>query len=576
MADPSPLINSLRAAVAAAPDDVTLRLHLAELLLAADDRAAAVVEVAQALQREPGDPAALALMGRLAAPPAQRSAGAAGESAPTAAETGGAATGAATPAPQAVGAEPKPDGFDWRTAQDELKDVIPPRFHEPVTTDGDESAPPVLDVEESRVTLADVAGMAEAKKRLEAAFLAPIRNPKLRRFFGKSLRGGLLMYGPPGCGKTFLAKAVAGELGAAFIPVTLNEILERWLGDSERNLHALFEAARLQAPCVLFFDELDAIGGKRDQLRSSGMRNVVNQLLTEMDGVGSDNEGVYLLAATNHPWDVDVALRRPGRFDRTVLVSPPDTEAREQILRATLRDRPIAGIEVARLAKRTEGLSGADLTHLCELATEAALMDSIASGEPRMITQDDMETALGDVRPSADPWFATARNVAMFSNDGGMYDDLVTYLKRHRKWLPRPASPRRGSSSRPSAPTRPPNCSRHCSPRTPATPTPGTCWRWRAWTSGTTNRRCARWKPIWSCARNTPRVGGCGEPSSSCSAGCRRRRRACRGVSRSPRRTPAVTRNWPTYCAATPGRSPRPGRWPNTRSGSDRRSPPTT
>src|SRR5262245_4364317 len=165
-----------------------------------------------------------------------------------------------------------------------------------------------------------------------------MRSPELRQMYGKSLRGGLLLYGPPGCGKTFLARAVAGELGANFYAVGLHEVLDMWLGQSEHNLHELFVRARRNNPCVLFLDEVDALGQKRSHLSRSAGRNVVVQLLAELDGMGADNEGVFVLAATNQPWDVDPALRRPGRFDRTILVVPPDLDARRKILEVHMRE----------------------------------------------------------------------------------------------------------------------------------------------------------------------------------------------------------------------------------------------
>jgi SpoVK/Ycf46/Vps4 family AAA+-type ATPase len=240
-----------------------------------------------------------------------------------------------------------------------------------------------------------------------------------------------LLYGPPGCGKTFVARALAGELGARFATVSLADVLDMWLGQSERNLQALFRAARQAAPCVLFLDELDALGQRRSLARSPGIRTTVNQLLTELDGVGSDNEGVYVLAATNHPWDVDPALRRPGRLDRTLLVLPPDAEAREAIFRTHLKGRPIAGIELRKLAKRTEGFSGADIAHVVESGAEIALLDSVRTGEARLITMADLDTALHDVRPSIGAWLDTARNVALFANANGEYDELAAYLRRH-------------------------------------------------------------------------------------------------------------------------------------------------
>jgi AAA+ superfamily predicted ATPase len=414
MPDDSPLIHSLRTAVAAAPADVPLRLHLAQLLLDAGRSDAAVAEIAVALQHAPGDAHARELMARAMGVPAGQPAG-----------------------QPAQPAGPRP-GFDWTAAEEQVGDVVPPRFvRTPVRADGqdDPGDTDAWDVERpGGVRLADVGGMQDVKDRLEAAFLAPLRNPELRRLYGKSLRGGLLLYGPPGCGKTFIARAVAGELGAGFLSVSVNDVLDMWIGNSERNMHEVFETARRQAPCVVFLDELDALGAKRSRTAHSGMRNTVNQLLTELDGIDSDaNEGVFVLAATNVPWDVDLALRRPGRLDRTLLVLPPDAPAREAILRYHLRERPIENIDLAKLAKVTDGLSGADLAHVCEAAAERALLDSARTGTVRLIGMKDLLSAAKDVVPSAEPWFASARNVAMFANEGGMYDDLVAYLKKRRK-----------------------------------------------------------------------------------------------------------------------------------------------
>ncbi|QMU75582.1 ATP-binding protein [Streptacidiphilus sp. PB12-B1b] len=465
MADDSPLIRSLRAAVEAAPADVPLRLHLAALLLDAGAAQEAVAQTAVALQHEPASGEArelmLRAMGVPAAPPVPPAADPAAWTPPTgyqpaqpepapyepapyepAQPAPGPAEPAAGPGPAAETADPAGTAdaadaaFDWRTAEQQLSDVVQPRFVQPAAADGADDDPgdePAWDIETSHIGLADVGGMTEVKKRLEAAFLAPMRNPELRRLYAKSLRGGLLLYGPPGCGKTFIARAVAGELGAKFITVSLSDVLDIYIGQSERNLHDVFAAARMNAPCVVFLDEIDALGGKRSSLRHNAMRGTVNQLLTELDGAQADNDGVFVLAATNHPWDVDDALRRPGRLDRTLLVLPPDQPAREAVLRYHLRDRPIEGVDLAKLAKKTEGYSGADLAHLCETAAEAALLDSAASGRVRMIGMRDLLDAVEQVQPSIESWFTAARNVAMFANEGGMYDDLVAYLKKSRR-----------------------------------------------------------------------------------------------------------------------------------------------
>jgi SpoVK/Ycf46/Vps4 family AAA+-type ATPase len=438
-----PLLDSLRNAVTAMPDDVPLRLHLAALLVRAGQRDEAVRHLGAVLQRDPGNRAALAMLTSphpsAPADPAdspERKPAPAKDSVPPSAEQDGeppsSPAGPGAPAESPAG-DDATASYDWSQAEDELRDVLPAMFvGEAGSTSAGLDEARAYDAEPAGLTLADVAGLTEVKQRLEAAFLAPMRNPELRKLYGKSLRGGLLLYGPPGCGKTFIARAVAGELGARFITVSFADLIDMFVGRSERNIHELFEVARRNAPCVLFLDEVDAIGQKRSQLRNTPMRSAVNQLLLELDDVASDNSGVFLLAATNHPWDVDSALRRPGRFDRTLLVLPPDGPAREGVFRYHLRERPVAGIDLARLSRLTDGYSGADIAHICETAAERALLDSVSRGEARLIGQADLEAAVSEVRPSLGTWFDTARNVALFANEGGAYDDLVAYLRKRR------------------------------------------------------------------------------------------------------------------------------------------------
>ena len=342
-----------------------------------------------------------------------------------------AATTPPVPSPEPSNATDGEPAFDWHAAEREVDDLAVPMFVDERTAP--EPTVSAWDVERSSLTLADVGGMAAVKERLDAAFLAPLRNPELRRLYGKSLRGGLLLYGPPGCGKTFLARAVAGELGAKFVSAGLADVLDMWVGGSERNVHELFQIARREAPCVLFLDEVDALGQKRSQTRNSGMRGAVVQLLTELDGVAAANEGVFVLAATNQPWDVDPALRRPGRLDRTLLVLPPDRPAREAVFRYHLRHRPVEGIDLGKLATLTEGFSGADIAHVCDTASEFALLDGARTGNVRMISMRDFDAALTEVRPSVGPWLDSARNVVLFGDQDDAYADLRAFLKKVKR-----------------------------------------------------------------------------------------------------------------------------------------------
>lgn len=432
-----PLFASLFAALHAAPDDVALRGQVAQLLLERGRAAEALQHAGLVLQQDPGNALALGVLADASA--ALRTPGPTG--------VGDAATGTEPPGRPA-------EGFDWRRAEAELGRSVPPPFVE--ATGGPEHAasPPaepsdgpeeirvdgegehVVDVEIERpdVTLDDVGGLADVKQRIRESFLEPMRHPEIAAAFGQTLRGGLLLYGPPGCGKTFMARAIAGELGAHFVTARIDQVLDPYLGNTEKNLHAVFEAARAQTPAVLFLDEIDALGARRSSIGSgwSGLRQMVNQLLLELDSVGSENDGLFVLAATNSPWDVDPAFLRPGRLDRMTLVLPPDAPAREAILRHHFARRPIAGIDLGQVVAATEDFSGADLAHLVTSAAEQAMARSVAAGEIQPLVMADVQHALGQVRPSTGSWLVTAKNVAAFANADGRYDDLVAYLKQKR------------------------------------------------------------------------------------------------------------------------------------------------
>jgi transitional endoplasmic reticulum ATPase len=287
------------------------------------------------------------------------------------------------------------------------------------------------EIERPKVDFKDVGGMESVKEEIRMKIIHPLTNPQLYEAYGKTIGGGILLYGAPGCGKTHLARATAGEIKAGFMSVGINDVLDMWLGKSERNLHALFEQARRNQPCVMFFDEVDALAANRADLRRSAGRHVINQFLSELDGVDSNNKGVLILAATNAPWHLDSAFRRPGRFDRILFVPPPDVMARAAILRILVKGKPIADVDFEQIAKKAEGFSGADLKGLVDVAVEGKLREAMKSGVPAPLTTRDLLGAAGSIKQSTREWFSSAKNYALYANQGGVYDDILKYLKAH-------------------------------------------------------------------------------------------------------------------------------------------------
>ncbi len=285
-----------------------------------------------------------------------------------------------------------------------------------------------------KITFDDIGGLEKVKQQVYRKIVRPFENPKLFAKFKRKAGGGVLLYGPPGCGKTMIARAVAHECKATFTEVRAAEILDRYIGVAEDRIASVFEQARQQRPAVLFFDEIEALAQRRQFDSARSVNTVVSTLLTEMDGFDTRNEGILLLGATNIPWSLDSAFRRPGRFDRTLFVPPPDKIARKFILKNLLEERPVSKLlNVDAIVARTSGFSGADLASLVEAAVDYAIDSSLMPGAEPMLTDDHFEDAFDEVRSSTGEWLAEAKNFGNYANAGGMYDDLKDFLKKHTR-----------------------------------------------------------------------------------------------------------------------------------------------
>ncbi|MCP5540427.1 MAG: AAA family ATPase [Akkermansiaceae bacterium] len=350
-------------------------------------------------------------------------------------QAGGRRRGASPPGDRESRATPQRGG-DWQAGayfdpdfefdDDEDADPFGPPYHDMPPSPLDELE---LDFEQKAdIDFTKVGGMDGVKEDIRMKILYPLQNKELFEAYGKKAGGGVLLYGPPGCGKTLISRATAGEIKAKFLSVGLHQILDMWIGKSEERLHEIFELARRHAPAVLFFDEVDALAADRKDMRTSAGRTLINQFLAELDGNIGANDGVLVLGATNAPWHLDSAFLRPGRFDRLIFVPPPDVPARAEIVRIMAEGKPVTGLDPETLAKVTKDFSGADIKATFDQAVEAALGEAMKSGKIVPVTQKQLVKSAKAVKPSARKWFESAKNYALYANQSGFYDDVLDYL----------------------------------------------------------------------------------------------------------------------------------------------------
>jgi len=283
---------------------------------------------------------------------------------------------------------------------------------------------------QSKVGFDNIGGLEDLKAEIRLKIIEPFKHPELFRYYGKQPGGGMLMYGPPGCGKSLIAKATANEAGAYFISVKASDIKNKYIGETEKNIAELFQKAREHQPTIIFFDEFEALGSDRSESPAHD-KSAVAQLLVEMDSVDSKDQQILLLAATNEPWSVDGALRREGRLGSTLFIPPPDYEARKEILQIHLCNRPTDELNYKQLANLTEGFSGADLKAVCEMATDIPLRESIKTGKKRNITMADVKTAIKNTRSVLKSWFAKAVQQVENKKMQEDFPELIDYVKKN-------------------------------------------------------------------------------------------------------------------------------------------------
>jgi transitional endoplasmic reticulum ATPase len=301
----------------------------------------------------------------------------------------------------------------------------------------EEKAKSFILAEKPKIRFKDIAGLERVKELIKEAIVYPFKYPEEYKYFGVKGGGGILLYGPPRCGKTMLAAAAAGECDAVFINLKISDIKDKYVGESERRIKEVFELARSYEKAIIFFDEIDGLAGERSESKTGHERSLVNELLSQMDGLESKgSEKRYLvLAATNMPWDVDVAFRSAGRFDTTIFIPHPDFEARKKLLEIGLKDKPCnvdslkdkpCNVDREKLAAMTEGFASAEIMDICDKAARIPLRERIKEEKPRRkITMEDLGKVLKGRKTVLSSWYPKAVKEVANTEEAEMFSELV-------------------------------------------------------------------------------------------------------------------------------------------------------
>lgn len=323
-------------------------------------------------------------------------------------------------------------------------------------------------LESVAIDFSSVAGMDAVKEEIKQGIVYPLKNPQLSKEFGQKAGGGILLYGPPGCGKTFIVRATVGEAGVNFYTVNIQDIIGGDPDVGAKKLHDAFEEARMGSPSILFFDEIDALSGKREAAQSSFEHMIINQFLTEMDGIGMVNDNVLVIGATNIPWGVDPAIRRSGRFTTKIYIPPPDVLARKALFKSSLKDKPAEGIDLDKLAALTEGYSSADISALCDEASKIPWSESLKGMDRRSIKMDDFLEVLGNHMSSLIPWFKLADREIEASGEKELFKGLFDYLAKRRDSVDSNVPKEAPVVQKPSSPVKPQDSAAPAKPPLPA------------------------------------------------------------------------------------------------------------